>query len=49
MLRSLDLFLWGIKVGTLISTKKKYSEEYLFYFDPEFLKNGYDIAPLRAP
>lgn len=48
MLKSLDIFLWDMKVGTLISTKKKYTEEYLFYFDPEFVKKGYDIAPLRG-
>ena len=48
MLKSLDIFLWDMKVGTIISTKKKYTEEYLFYFDPEFVKRGYDIAPLRG-
>ena len=48
MLKSLDIFLWDMKVGTIISAKKKYTEEYLFYFDPEFVKKGYDIAPLRG-
>lgn len=27
MLKSLDIFLWDMKVGTIISAKKKYTEE----------------------
>lgn len=49
MIDSLDVFLWGMKVGTLVSIKKGYARQICFYYAPEFVKSGYDIAPLRAP
>ncbi len=48
MIESLDVILWGNKVGTLVSSKKGYNRQICFYFDPYFVKTGYDIAPLRA-
>lgn len=48
MIQKLDVYLWGIKVGTLIAYKEKYNENACFYFDANFIKTGYDIAPLRA-
>ncbi len=48
MIKSLDVIIWGKKAGTLISPKTGYGEKILFYFDPDFTKNGWDIAPLRA-
>ena len=48
MISSLDVYLWGERVGTLVATKAGYREQILFYYDPEFLKGDRDIAPLRA-
>lgn len=48
MIQNLDVFLWGQKVGTLVTYKEKYAEKICFYFDRSFLSNGYDIAPIRA-
>lgn len=49
MIQSIDVFLWGRKVGTLVSAKKGYGQQICFYFDSEYAKSGQDIAPLRAP
>lgn len=49
MIQSLDVIIWGKKVGTLVSAKKGYKNQICFYFDPEFVKHGPDIAPSRAP
>ncbi|MGM9833724.1 MAG: HipA N-terminal domain-containing protein [Candidatus Limisoma sp.] len=48
MIDSLDVMLWGKKVGTLVSTKKGYKNQICFYFDRDFVTLGLDIAPLRA-
>ena len=48
MIQNLDVFLWNRKVGTLVAYKEKYAEKVCFYFDSDFLKDGYDIAPLKA-
>lgn len=48
MIKSLDVTLWQRKVGTLVATKKGYDSRIYFYFDPEFVNSGLDIAPLRA-
>lgn len=48
MIQNLDVFLWGQKVGTLVTYKEKYAEKICFYFDRSFLSSGYDIAPIRA-
>lgn len=48
MTNSLDVMLWDKKVGTLVATQDKYRSKVCFYFDNEFVKTGYDIAPLRA-
>lgn len=48
MINCLDVMLWGHKVGTLVSSKKGYKNQICFYFDLDFVKNGLDIAPLRA-
>lgn len=49
MIQNLDVFLWNRKVGTLVAYKEKYKEKVCFYFDDDFIKSGYDIAPLQAP
>ena len=48
MIQNLDVFLWGRKVGTLVTYKERYAEKICFYYDSDFLNAGYDIAPLRA-
>lgn len=48
MTHSLDVMLWDRKVGTLVATQDKYRSKVCFYFDNEFVKTGYDIAPLQA-
>lgn len=48
MIRNLDVFLWGRKVGSLVAYKERYTEKHCFYFDRDFIGSGYDIAPLRA-
>ena len=48
MIQNLDVYLWNLKVGSLVTYKERYSEKICFYFDRTFLANGYDIAPLRA-
>ena len=48
MIGQLDVMLWGRKVGTLVAGKKGYATQICFYFNPEFVRSGYDIAPLRA-
>lgn len=49
MIQNLDVFLWNRKVGTLVAYKEKYAEKVCFYYDSDFIKGGYDIAPLQAP
>lgn len=49
MIDSLDVMLWDKKVGTLVATQDKYRSKVCFYFDQDFVKTGYDIAPLQAP
>lgn len=49
MIDKLDVILWDKKVGTLVSSLQKYKQQVSFYFDPDFIKTGWDIAPLRAP
>ncbi len=49
MLNSLDVIIWDKKVGTLVFVKNGYKEQICFYYDPDYVKNGIDIAPLRAP
>lgn len=49
MIQNLDVFLWNRKVGTLVAYKEKYAEKVCFYYDSNFIKGGYDIAPLQAP
>lgn len=48
MIQHLDVFLWGRKAGSLVAYKERYAEKVCFYFDRDFLGNGWDIAPLRA-
>lgn len=48
MIQSLDVILWDKKVGTLVSSKKGYKDQIVFYYDSTFVRSGYDIAPLRA-
>lgn len=48
MIESLDVMLWDERVGTLVATEDKYRSKVCFYFDSNFVKTGYDIAPLQA-
>lgn len=49
MIKTLDVILWGRKVGALITTPARYGTQACFYFDPDYAKDGLDFAPLRAP
>ncbi len=49
MIESLDVQLWDNKIGTLVSSKKRFGEQVCFYFDLEYAKSGINIFPLRAP
>lgn len=49
MVNNLDVILWGQKVGTLVTHQNRYDEKICFYFDNDFVKGNYDIAPLQAP
>lgn len=49
MVNDLDVMLWGKKVGRLVTYQDRYDEKVCFYFDSDFVKGGYDIAPLQAP
>ncbi len=48
MIQSLDVYLWNRKVGSLVAYKEKYASKVCFYFDKDYIKDGYDLAPLRA-
>lgn len=48
MITVLDVMLWDMKVGSLVSSKNGYKKQICFYFETSFVKSGYDIAPLRA-
>ncbi len=48
MITLLDVMLWDSKVGALVATQNGYKKQICFYFEPSFVKSGYDIAPLRA-
>lgn len=43
MIESLDVMLWGMKVGTLVSIREGYGNKVCFYFDRAFVSGGYDI------
>lgn len=49
MIESLDVVLWGKKVGTLVAMREAYRNKAYFYFDKDYARSGYDIAPLKAP
>lgn len=49
MIESLDVMLWGRKAGTLAAVGYGRNKRICFYFDPDFVRSGSDIAPLRAP
>lgn len=48
MTETLDVMLWGHKVGTLVGYKDRHAEKFCFYFDPSFRSTGLDIAPIQA-
>ena len=48
MIQSLDVYLWNRKVGSLVAHKEKYASKACFYFDKDYVKDGYDLAPLSA-
>lgn len=48
MIEHLEVRLWGRVVGTLVSYVERFKDKALFYFDTEYLKDGYDISPLQA-
>lgn len=49
MLKSLDVTIWGRRVGTLAAYVDRHQERVLFYYDRDFAAGRLDIAPLRAP
>ncbi len=48
MIPSINVILWGKSIGTLVETGSGRNRQICFYFDPEFVRRGLDIAPLRA-
>jgi serine/threonine-protein kinase HipA len=48
MIKSLNAYLWGKKVGTLMAYTEHHVEKACFYFDREFARGHLDIAPLHA-
>lgn len=48
MIPSINVILWGKTVGTLVETGTGRNRQICFYFDPDFVRSGLDIAPLRA-
>lgn len=49
MIESLDVVLWGRKIGSLVASKRGYKQLVCFYFNPEYTHMGLDPFPLRAP
>ncbi len=49
MLDKINVYIWGRKAGYLVSARDGYRMRICFYFDADFAKDGWDIAPLRAP
>lgn len=49
MIEHLEVRLWGRAVGTLAAYLDRYKHKALFYFDHDYLRDGHDISPLRAP
>lgn len=37
MIESLDVMLWGEKVGTLVSSRENHRNKACFYFDPAYV------------
>ncbi len=48
MIQSLDVHLWGRRVGTLVAYEQHHVTKTCFYFDEPYVRDGYDLAPLRA-
>ena len=49
MTENLEVHLWGQRAGTLAAYTEHHKRKACFYMDREFLRTGYEIAPLRAP
>lgn len=47
MIDTINVYLWGRKVGTLASSPD--NNNVCFYYDAAYVKDGYEIAPLVAP
>lgn len=45
MIESLDVILWDKKVGTLVANREGHRSKACFYFDSDYVRDGYDIAP----
>lgn len=48
MIDHLDVMIWGRKAGTLIASKRGRTPQICFYYAPEFVETGFEIAPLTA-
>lgn len=48
MTQTLDVYLWGQKVGTLMAYTERHAEKACFYFDRDFSRGALDISPLYA-
>lgn len=44
MIESLDVILWDKKVGTLVANREGHRSKACFYFDSDYVRDGYDIA-----
>lgn len=49
MIESINVILWDKKIGALVANRKGYRNKNCFYFDSNYVRDGYDIAPLCAP
>lgn len=49
MIPSINVMMWGRKVGSLVEVGTGRNRKICFYFDPSYVRGGLDIAPLRAP
>lgn len=41
MIESLDVILWDKKVGTLVANREGHRSKACFYFDSDYVRNGY--------
>ena len=48
MIPSINVMMWGRKVGSLVEVGTGRNRKICFYFDPSYVRGGLDIAPACA-